>query len=319
MSYALNGKPGVGPALRARIEEHAREVGWTPHSGARALRQGHSGNVGLVMVRDPQERLREPFYAAVTAGIESATSARERELLIRFVEGGAPEEIDVFRAWSLQRRVDRAVLLDMQVDDPRPTELASLGMPFSVLGAYTGSEDFVNVLRSETDDARTVLEHLQGCGYDGVIQLVGPTAFQHERRRLDLIGALCSERGLPHAQVSGAYSIEFGGEALARSSLEISARPAVIASSDLIAVGALRAARTRGVAIPEDLGLVSWDDSLIAQVASPSLTALSRDAFGMGRYAGDLLLEHLDGKVPTGTVLRTGPAELVQRESTLPL
>lgn len=197
MSYALNGKPGVGPALRARIEEHAREVGWTPHSGARALRQGHSGNVGLVMVRDPQERSREPFYAAVTAGIESATSARERELLIRFVEGGAPEEIDVFRAWSQQRRVDGVVLLDMQVDDPRPTELASLGMPFSVLGAYTGSEDFVNVLRSETDDARTVLEHLQGCGYDGVIQLVGPTAFQHERRRLDLIGALCSERGLP--------------------------------------------------------------------------------------------------------------------------
>src|SRR5690625_3651307 len=64
VSYALNGKPGVGASLRARVIEHAREVGWTPHSGAQALRRGHSGNIGLVMVRDPQERSREPFYAA---------------------------------------------------------------------------------------------------------------------------------------------------------------------------------------------------------------------------------------------------------------
>jgi len=318
VSYALNGKPGVGPALRARIEEHAREVGWTPHSGARALRRGHSGNIGLVMVREPQERAREPFYAAVTAGIESATSARGRELLIRFVEGGLPEEIEVFRSWSHQRRVDGVVLLDMHDDDPRPPALAAMEMPFSVLGGYTGSEDFVNVLRSEADDARTVLDHLERHGYDGVIQLVGPTSFHHERRRVDLVSTLCAERGMPHAHLSGTYSIEFGTEGLAGSPLDLSSRPAVIASSDLIAVGALRAARARQVVIPEELGLVSWDDSLIAQVASPSLTALSRDAFGMGRLAGDLLLEHLDGEVPAGTVLRTGPAELVQRESTSP-
>jgi len=318
VSYALNGKPGVGASLRARVIEHAREVGWTPHSGAQALRRGHSGNIGLVMVRDPQERSREPFYAAVTAGIESATSARGRELLIRFVHGGIPEELDVFRAWSRQRRVDGVVLLDMYQDDPRPSTLAGLGMPFSVLGAYTGPESFVNVLRSEADDACTVLDHIEGQGYDGVIQLAGPTTFNHEFRRIDLIGTLCGERGLPHTYLSGTYSIDFGSDGFARSSLDISQRPAIIASSDLIAVGALRAARHGLVPVPKQVGIVSWDDSLIAEVAYPALTALSRDAFGMGQHAGELLLGHIDGEIPAGSVLNIGPATLIQRESTAP-
>ena len=76
VSYALNDKPGVSAAVRERVLEHARAVGWTPHSGAQALRRGRSGNIGLVLVRDPQEISREPFYSAVTAGIESATSTR---------------------------------------------------------------------------------------------------------------------------------------------------------------------------------------------------------------------------------------------------
>src|SRR5690625_3499527 len=78
VSYALNGKPGVGAPLRARVIEHAREVGWTPHSGAQALRRGHSGNIGLVMVRDPQERSREPFYAAWSSPRRHSRSPRTR-------------------------------------------------------------------------------------------------------------------------------------------------------------------------------------------------------------------------------------------------
>src|SRR5699024_354440 len=60
VSYALNDKPGVSAAMRERVLEHARAVGWTPQSGAQALRRGRSGNMGLVLVRDPEEVSREP-------------------------------------------------------------------------------------------------------------------------------------------------------------------------------------------------------------------------------------------------------------------
>lgn len=316
VSYALNGKPGVSAAMRERVLEHAREVGWTPHSGAQALRRGRSGNIGLVLIRDPQEVSREPFYAAVTAGIESATSAHGDELLLRFVTGGTDEEIEVFRSWAHRRRVDGVVLLDMAEDDPRPAVLDSLELPFAVIGHYRGPESFVSVMTSETDDAQTVLDHLLECGYDGCIQLTGPSGYRHEMRRIELLSELCRAQGIAHAHTSGRYTVDSGLADFARVRRDISARPAVVASSDLIAIGALRAAHAQGLAVPEDLGIISWDDSLIAEVASPALTALSRRPFDMGHHAGELLVRQIEGAVEAGAVHRTAPASLVQRQST---
>ena len=316
VSYALNDKPGVSAAMRERVLEHARVVGWTPHSGAQALRRGRSGNVGLVLVRDPKEVSREPFYSSVTAGIESATSAHGYELMIRFVSGGADAESEVFRTWAHQRRVDGVVLLDLDEDDHRPALLESLNMDFSVLGHYTGPEAFAKVMTAEADDARTVVEHIVEHGYDGCIQLIGPDNFAHERRRLELLRALCKEHGIPHAHASGPYTIDAGLVAFEASDLQLSSRPAVVASSDLLAIGALRGALHRGIAVPEQLGLVSWDDSLIAELTVPSVTALARRPFEMGHHAGDLLVRQIEGAEPPCTVLEVEPASLIGREST---
>lgn len=316
VSYALNDKPGVSAALRERVLEHARAVGWTPHSGARALRRGRSGNLGLVLVRDPEEVSREPFYSAVTAGIESATSARGYELMIRFVRGGPDEEVDVFRAWAHQRRVDGVVLLDLAEDDHRPAVLESLALDFAVLGHYVGPEEFVKVTTPETDDAATVIDHVIERGFDSCLQLTGPSEYAHERRRLELLERLCTEHGLPHSHASGAYTVAAGQRAFDRVDRSIGRRPAVIASSDLLALGALRAATARGIDVPGDLGLVSWDDSLIAEVATPGITALSRRPFDMGRAAGDLLVQKIEGRLTGDGVVRNAPATLVPRRST---
>ena len=316
VSYALNDKPGVGAATRERVLEHARAVGWTPHSGAQALRRGRSGNIGLVLVRDPEEVSREPFYASVTAGIESATSAYGYELLIRFVEGGEEQEIEVFRTWSHQRRVDGVVLLDLTANDHRPPVLDSLGMDFAVLGHYQGPEDYVKVASAEPADAATVIEHVLAQGYDGCLQLTGPLEYAHEQRRLDLIAQLCTEHGLAHSHRAGRYTIASGQEALEQVDRGFCARPALITSSDLIAIGALRAASALGLDVPEEMGLVSWDDSLIAEVTSPSITALARRPFTMGHAAGDLLVRRVEGEAPPGETVHSAPAQLVPRAST---
>ncbi|WP_394216590.1 LacI family DNA-binding transcriptional regulator [Brachybacterium vulturis] len=316
VSYALNDKPGVSAAMRERVLDHASAVGWTPHSGAQALRRGRSGNIGLVVVRDPEELSREPFYSAVTAGIEAATSAHGFELLIRFVHGGPDDEVDVFRAWSHQRRVDGVVLLDLAEDDHRPPVLEALSLDFAVLGHYSGPEDFVKVTTAEADDAVTVIDHLLERGYDGCLQFTGPFEYAHEGRRRELLAQLCAERGIAHMHVPGTYTVDSGYRAFQAADLSLSTRPAVVASSDLIAVGALRAAAVRGIDVPRDLGLMSWDDSLITEATSPSITALSRRPFDMGRSAGDLLVQKIDGRIPGGTVLENAPAALIPRGST---
>ncbi|WP_193636337.1 LacI family DNA-binding transcriptional regulator [Brachybacterium subflavum] len=318
VSYALNDKPGVSPAMRRRVVEHAHAVGWVPNFGARALRRGRTGNVGLVLVRDPKEVSREPFYASVTAGIESAASAQGSELLLRFVEGGVEEELSVFRTWADQRRVDGVVLLDLVLEDPRPHALSELGLPFSVLGEYSGPESFVKVSSSEAGDAEMIARHLDDCGYEACLQISGPLFYGHEVRRRDLLADLCGRRGIRHAHAEGAYTVEGGSEALRSLADEMSGRWAVVASSDLIAAGAVREIRSRGFSVPSQTGVVSWDDSLIAELMTPSVTALSRNPYEKGRAAGRLLAGLIDGAVPAGTVQTAEESRLVQRSSTAP-
>jgi len=318
VSYALNEKPGVSPALRERILAHAREVGWVPNFGAKALRLGLTGNIGLVLVRDPEEISREPYYSSVTAGIESATSASGYELLLRFVKGGTAAELDVYRSWAENRRVDGVVLLDLSVGDPRPRALEDLGMPFAVLGDHSGDERFVKVVTPESSDAQILVDHVLACGYDACIQLTGPMRYGHEKRRADLLREMCADAGIPHFLSEATYTIAGGTEAFSKIRGAEGARAAVIASSDLIALGALREIRSRGIDVPQEMGVISWDDSLIAEVAAPAITALDRTPFAKGRCAGELLARLVRNEVEPGTASTSGPSTLVPRESTIP-
>src|SRR5699024_1501768 len=155
-----------------------------------------------------------------------------------------------------------------------------------VLGHYTGPEEFVMVTTAEVEDSETVITHILEQGFDSCLQLTGPLAYAHEQRRLTLLRALCARHGIAHAHAPGAYTIPSG--------------PAAFASSDLIALGALRAAASHEIEVPRDLGLLSWDDSLLAEVTSPGITALSRRPFDMGRSAGDLLVRLIEGGLAAG-------------------
>lgn len=316
VSYALNDKPGVSAATRERVLEHAKEVGWTPNFGAQALRRGQTGNIGLVLVRDPEEVSREPFYSAITAGIESATSDRGRELMLRFVEGGIEDELAVFRTWAEQRRVDGVILLDLAADDPRPGALAELGMPAALIGEPSDAPHSVQVSSPEAEDAAIVVRHLADCGYQACIQLTGPLGYVHERRRLSKLTEHCAAAGIAHQSRESRYTIDGGTDAITRATRDEGLRTAVVASSDLIALGALRGLAASRGRIPAELGVVSWDDSLLTEVASPALTALARDPLGKGRTAGNLLLDLIEGTVEPGTIVRTPTSVLVPRETT---
>src|SRR5699024_6973168 len=166
------------------------------------------------------------------------------------------------------------------------------------------------------EDSDTVVAHILEQGFDSCLQLTGPLVYAHEQRRLTLLRALCAQHGIAHAHAPGTYTIPSGRRAFESVDLALAERPAVIASSDLFALGALRAAASHGIEVPRDLGLLSWDDSLLAEVTSPGITALSRRPFDMGRSAGDLLVRLIEGDLAAGGDTVVAPATLVPREST---
>ena len=135
VSYALNGQPGVSDETRRRVLELADELGWHPSSSARALSRSRTDAIGIVLRRDPSLLGTEPFYMSLLAGVESVLAETDQALLLRMVGTNPGQDLDTYRRWSAEGRVDGVLLFDIAVDDPRPALLDKLGLAFVLHGA----------------------------------------------------------------------------------------------------------------------------------------------------------------------------------------
>ena len=128
VSFALNGQPGVSAATRERILAIASEIGFQPSSAARALADGRAGAFGLVVDRPARTLGTESFFMQLISGIQAELSRDHIALLFTTAEDQAAE-IDLYRTWWAQRRVDGVFLLDLQLSDQRVNTLQELRMP----------------------------------------------------------------------------------------------------------------------------------------------------------------------------------------------
>jgi DNA-binding LacI/PurR family transcriptional regulator len=118
--------------------------------------------------------------------------------------------------------------------------------------------------------------------------------------------------------LSGDYSFE-AGSAHARRMLELASRPtALLCSDDMIAVGAIGALVASGLRVPRDCSVVGFDDVVIAQYLTPSLTTIHQDAYGKGQRAAEVLIDVIAHGLKDDVVQETLPTRLVIRKSTAP-
>src|SRR5688500_8663440 len=127
VSYALNGLPGVSERTRDRITAIAIELGWHPNRAARALSGAKADACGLVFARPAKTLALEPYFMEFIAGVESVVSARANALTLQLVDD-VEAEIEVYRRWWSETRVDGVLMVDLRVDDPRVDELVRLGL-----------------------------------------------------------------------------------------------------------------------------------------------------------------------------------------------
>ena len=116
VSYALNGLPGVSEATRQRVLKLAAEMGWRPNSAARALSASRAGALGLVMARPASTLGVEPFFMKLLSGIENTLAARSTALLLQVVPDH-DAEVEAYRRWWAERRVDGIFLIDLRVEE----------------------------------------------------------------------------------------------------------------------------------------------------------------------------------------------------------
>src|SRR5215210_5081185 len=216
-----------------------------------------------------------------------------------------------------QHRVDGIVLLGVDRADPEVEKLVR--SPIPVIGVHldvAGSRSSY-VTSDNVGGARLAVRHLHELGHTRIATIAGP---QRTRPGADrLLGYRAEVRALGLAadnalEFEGDFYSESGGAGM-RQLLELTERPtAVFVASDLMAVGAIRAAQGAGLRIPGDLAVVGFDDIQLAELVDPPLTTIRQASVGIGVAAGRALVEQIENPDVTPPVL-TLPVELIVRAS----
>jgi DNA-binding LacI/PurR family transcriptional regulator len=319
VSFALNGRPGVSEATRARILRAAEEMAWRPHTAARALGGAKAGAVGLVIARPARTLGVEPFFAQLLSGLQAGLSAQSVALELLVVED-TEAEIEVYRRWASEHRVDGFILVDLQVRDPRIEVVEGLCMPAVVLGGPGSHGSLSSVWADDREAMLSIVDYLAALGHRRITHVAGLPAFKHTQRRMRALRDSARRHGL--ADVAS-LTTDFSDAEGASTTRALLSRPererptAIVYDSDLMAVAGLGVAAEMGVSVPRDVSIVAFDDSVLTRIVHPALTSLSRDTFALGGEVAETLLsliadprQRSDRKTPT--------PRLIVRESTAP-
>jgi DNA-binding LacI/PurR family transcriptional regulator len=318
VSFALNDRPGISAATRERILRVAAEMNWRPHKAARALSGARADAIGLVVARPAKTIGAEPFFGLLLAGLQAGLSTRSVALHLMVVEDTAAE-IEVYRRWTSERHVDGFVVVDLQVRDQRVAVLEELGVPTVVMGGPGGHGGLASVWADDREAMLSLIDYLAALGHRRIAHVAGAPAFRHTQRRmralhdaarrLDLVDAVSVPTDFSDAQ----------GASATRTLLSKPQRPtAVIFDSDVMAVAGLGVATEMGVAVPGEMSIVSFEDSVLTRIVHPSLTALSRDTFALGEQVARTVLAVIADPDATRDLQMPTPRLTVRKSTSTP-
>jgi DNA-binding LacI/PurR family transcriptional regulator len=305
VSFALNGQPGVSAATRERILAIAEEIGFQPSSAARALTVGKAGVLGLVIDRPARTLGIEPFFMQLISGIQADLAAHQVTLQFTMTED-PDAEIELYRQWWAQRRVDGVFIVDLQVDDRRIPVIEKMRMPAVVVGTPRGAGSLPAIWQDDRAAVELVVRYLAEQGHRRIARVGGRSTYWHSVLRRDAFQAAAEIAGLTAFSVEADYTAEHAAHATV--SLLGSAEPptAILYDSDVMAAAGLGMAQRMGVSVPGGVTIISWDDSALCELMHPALTALQRDIAGTGATAARVLREMVAGGHP-GSVAESLP------------
>ncbi|WP_245650036.1 LacI family DNA-binding transcriptional regulator [Millisia brevis] len=308
VSYVLNDSGPVAAPRRERVLEAVRVLGYTPNEAGRSLKRRAMSTVGMVV-----PELSNPYFALVVEGVERAASGRDALLVLCAPEAeGATGSAETVARLLRSRRLSGVVYITGTTTDPEAVaSLTSLG-PVVLVDEQLPALNLPAVVSDNRKGAREMAAHVLARGHTRVAVIGGPSNLWTAQQRLAGYRDAFAAAGLDPQRVpvlEGDYR-ERSGSVLARKLLDVPAdrRPTVlICANDLMAIGALDYARNVGLTVPDDLGVVGFDDLPFSRVLTPRLTTVRQPAHDLGRRAGELLFAAIDGGSTGNGIMETVP------------
>jgi DNA-binding LacI/PurR family transcriptional regulator len=330
VSNAFSRPDQLSGELRQRILSAAQELGYVgPDPTARALARGTSGAVGVLLTDSLQHAFTDEVATAFLSSIVEGLAPTGLALTLLTSDG----RDDVVPARDVA--IDGAVVYSCHVESAARDWLLRRKLPL----VFVDQEPVPGISSVNVDDrggARAAAEHLVALGHrrigivNGVVEgtfglvedpLADARAYPPRQRMLGWLDALEGAGLVPTVAQAPSGGGGHAAEA-ARALLTEAPRPtAVLCFSDVLALEVVRVARDLGMAVPDDLSVVGFDDSPAAQHSEPALTTVRQDIAAKGRLASDALataIERAKSGAPASVRHRVLPTELVVRESTAP-
>ncbi len=320
VSRVLNDHPNVSPEARSRVMEVVRRTGFQPNSNAKRLKQQASHSIAVVV-----KGARNLLFATLLETIQSLVEAKGYSVIISY-QSEEENEVAAARALCAEHKPMGVLFLGGNRDNFR-RDFAGIKRPCVLVTTPAGDLGFPNLSSVATDDvlgARAAANLLLDAGHMRIGVIGGESSVltpimgcnTSQMRFVGFYQAL-ADRGVPmdaEAQsVKTRYSME-GGYAGARTLLERDRGiTAIFAMSDVMAVGAMRAARDMGLRVPDDLSVVGYDGIELGAYCNPKLTTVRQDGDALARRGVDILLAAIEDGAPA--VHEIVPFDLVAGES----
>lgn len=316
VSHVINETAAVRPKLRERVLEAIRSMGYQPSALAQGLRKNRTNMLGMVI-----PDITNPFFPSVVRGVEDVAYRRSFRVILCNADNDSAKEASYVSELRSYRIAGLLIIPAGGADIASHLKAyASASVPVVCIDRVPEGWKGDAVLVSNMEGAYQATRYLIQMGHTCLAVISGPLELTNSAERLKGFTRALNEAGIaiePEFVQESRFDTVSGYRAALRL-LRMLPRPtAIFACNDLIAFGALQAAREVGLRCPEDISIAGFDSLEVTKFTDPSLTSVYQPGYQLGSTAARMLLERVDGlrSAPKKVLL---PTELKKRNSVGP-
>jgi len=320
VSRVISNHPRISADTANRVKKVMDEIGYHPNMMAKSLVSRTTQTIAVILPRPADELFQNMFFSEVIRGILAQLTKSGYDLLMAY-GASEREELDTVTRLVKGRRVDGILLLSSRTNDPIVAMLRAADFPFAIIGR---NEDYDDILTVDTDNVQAAYDatrHLIAQGHDRIGFVSGPPELVMSRDRLAGFTKAMKEAGLPVRSewiVEGEFLQESGYRAMSLL-MGLSVRPtALVVIDDVVTFGILRGLYELGFHVPMDLSLISFNNVVLSELATPPISSIDIGIYQLGYTASQELVRMVKSEEPHLHRKRhIIPHRLVARESSL--
>ena len=317
VSRTCKNNPSISEETKERVRKAMAELGYEPNFQASNLASQNSRTIGIILPASAKEVYENSFYLEAIQGISHYCNGRQ--YMTTIVTGQDEAEIlDAVRSMSRSGKVDGFIILYSKKDDPVIDYLFNEGLLYILIGKatqYTNQTIYID--NDNLLAGREAAEYLYQLGHRRIAYLGSDSSLMFSADRKAGYQLALASHQLP---VRPEYCVEVknvseNNEEAIRGLLMQKDRPtAILVSDDILAVSLERVCLENHLAIPEDLSIISFNNSLFARLTTPQLTSIDIGAGQLGSEAASQIINHIENPNLLATKIIV-PHHLIERDS----